>query len=124
MGEVLDLSERAWRGDLGEINIHPGRVLVGFEEFDTGLGFMSAFSNVCVLDTDEGLVFVDTSSFFHAAKLFEQVRAWSKQRVHTAVYTHENTLDRDRNQRHRWPMAYFDAAHRHRFSRQPDPGSR
>jgi alkyl sulfatase BDS1-like metallo-beta-lactamase superfamily hydrolase len=88
MGEVLELSERAWQGNLGGVDVHPGRVLVGFEEFDSGLGFMSAFSNVCVVATDEGLVFIDTSSFFHAAKLFEAVRAWSKQRVHTAVYTH------------------------------------
>ena len=88
MGEIRELSERAWNGDLGDINIHPGRVLVGFEEFDSGLGFMSAFSNVCVVETDDGLVFIDTSSFFHAAKFFEAVRAWSDKRVHTAVYTH------------------------------------
>ena len=62
MGEVLELAERAWTGSLGDVGIHPGQALVGFEELDTGLGFMSAFSNVCALDTDEGLVFVDTSS--------------------------------------------------------------
>ena len=52
MGDVSELAERAWTGDLGNINIHPGRVHVGFEEFDSGLGFMSAFSNVGVVDTD------------------------------------------------------------------------
>jgi alkyl sulfatase BDS1-like metallo-beta-lactamase superfamily hydrolase len=88
MGEVSELAERAWSGDLGEVNVHPGRVLVGFEEFAAGLGFMSAFSNALILDTDEGLVFVDTSSFFHANPLFEQVRAWSDKRVHTGIYTH------------------------------------
>ena len=88
MGEVLELAERAWNADLGDLNIHPGRALVGFEELDSGLGFMSAFSNVCALDTDEGLVFIDTSSFFHAKKFFEGVRAWSQRPVHTAVYTH------------------------------------
>ena len=88
MGKVLELAERAWNADLGDLNIHPGRALVGFEELDSGLGFMSAFSNVCALDTDEGLVFIDTSSFFHAAKFFEGVRAWSQRPVHTAVYTH------------------------------------
>jgi len=66
MAEISELSERAWSGDLGEINVHPGRVLVGFEQFATGLGFMSAFSNALVADSEEGLVFVDTSSFFHA----------------------------------------------------------
>ncbi len=88
MGEIRDLAERAWSGDLGEINVHPGRVLVGFEEFAEGVGFMSAFSNALILKTEEGLVFVDTSSFFHANPLFEAVRAWTDARVHTGVYTH------------------------------------
>ena len=88
MGEVAELSERAWSGELGELNVHPGRVLVAFEEFDAGLAFMSAFSNVGIVETDEGLVFLDTSSFFHAEKFFEGVRAWSTKRIHSAVYTH------------------------------------
>lgn len=88
MGEVLELAERAWRGELEETQVHPGTALVGFEELAPGLGFMSAFSNVAALDTEEGLVFLDTSSFFHAARLFEGVRAWSAKPVHTAVYTH------------------------------------
>jgi alkyl sulfatase BDS1-like metallo-beta-lactamase superfamily hydrolase len=88
MGEVRELAERSWNGDLGESNVHPGRVLVSFEEFGERLGFMSAFSNSLVLDTDEGLVFVDTSSLFHANQLFEGVRAWSERPVHTGIYTH------------------------------------
>jgi alkyl sulfatase BDS1-like metallo-beta-lactamase superfamily hydrolase len=88
MGEIRDLAERAWSGDLGEINVHPGRVLIGFEEFAEGFGFMSAFSNALILDTREGLVFIDTSSFFHANALFEAVRGWTDAPVHTGVYTH------------------------------------
>ena len=41
-----------------------------------------------VIDTEEGLVFLDTSGPFHAARFHELVRAWSPRRVHTAVYTH------------------------------------
>lgn len=88
MGEISDLAERAWAGDLGQINVHPGRVLVGFEPFGDGLGFMSAFSNALVVDTADGLVFVDTSSLFHANQMFDAVRGWSASRVHTGVYTH------------------------------------
>jgi len=88
MGEIARLAERAWNGELGEANVHPGRVLVAFEEFQSGLGFMSAFSNALVIATDDGLVFVDTSGFFHATKMFEDVRAWSSDRVHTGIYTH------------------------------------
>jgi alkyl sulfatase BDS1-like metallo-beta-lactamase superfamily hydrolase len=88
MGEVLELAERAWSGDLGETNVHPSRVLVALEVLDEGAAFMSAFSNALILNTDEGLVFVDTSSFFHAKTMYESVRAWTDKRVHTGIYTH------------------------------------
>jgi alkyl sulfatase BDS1-like metallo-beta-lactamase superfamily hydrolase len=41
-----------------------------------------------VLDTGDGLVFIDTSSLFHAKQVYEGVRAWSDAPVHTGVYTH------------------------------------
>ena len=87
MGDIRAISERAWEGDFLP-SLHMDRTQVGFEEFDTGLGFLSAFSNATVIDTDEGLVFLDTSGPFHAAKFHELLRAWSQKPVHTAVYTH------------------------------------
>ena len=53
MGEVLELAERAWSGDLGEMNVHPGVALVALEVFDAGFAFMSAFSNVAAFATDD-----------------------------------------------------------------------
>lgn len=88
MGAVLEQAERAWQGDLGELNVHPGRVLVALEVIDDGVAFMSAFSNALVVATDAGLVFVDTSSFFHAQPLHESVRRWTAAPVHTGIYTH------------------------------------
>lgn len=88
MGAIRELAERAWSGDLGRQNVHPGRAHVGLEELGEGLAFMSAFSNALVLDTGEGLVFVDTSSLFHANALYDAVREWSAEPVHTGVYTH------------------------------------
>jgi alkyl sulfatase BDS1-like metallo-beta-lactamase superfamily hydrolase len=88
MGAVLELSERAWRGELAGTQVQPGVALVGFEELAPGLGFLSAFSNVALLETGDGLVLLDTSSLFHAKKLFEETRRWSGARVHTAVYSH------------------------------------
>ncbi len=88
MGRVLDLAERAWNGELKETQVHPGMAVVAFEELAPRLGFMSAFSNVAVFDTGDGLVFLDTSSFFHAHAVHKEVRAWSPAPVHTAVYTH------------------------------------
>lgn len=89
MGAVRELAERSWNGEQsGETDMHPGRALVDFEVMEDGLGFMSAFSNALVLDTEDGLVFVDTSSLFHADQMYEGVRAWSDKPVHTGVYTH------------------------------------
>ena len=88
MSEIRAWAERMWGGNLGDSNVHPARVQVKFEEMAPGMGFMSAFSNALVLDTEEGLVFIDTSSFFHATQVFEGVRAWSEKRVHTGIYTH------------------------------------
>jgi alkyl sulfatase BDS1-like metallo-beta-lactamase superfamily hydrolase len=88
VGAVLELAERAWRGELEGTQVHPGAALVAFEELSPRLGFLSAFSNVAVLRSDDGLVLLDTSSLFHARRLFDEVRRWSDARVHTAVYTH------------------------------------
>lgn len=88
MGAVLEQAERAWQGDLGGQNVHPGRVLVALEVIDDGVAFMSAFSNALVVKTEEGLVFVDTSSLFHAEPLYEAVRRWTDAPVHTGIYTH------------------------------------
>jgi len=88
MGAVLELSERAWRGELEGTQVHPGNALVAFEALAPRLGFLSAFSNVAALATDEGAVLLDTSSLFHAQRLFDELRRWSDARIHTAVYTH------------------------------------
>jgi glyoxylase-like metal-dependent hydrolase (beta-lactamase superfamily II) len=88
MGVVLDLAERAWQGELEGTQVHPGNALVAFEELAPRLGFLSAFSNVAALATGDGVVLLDTSSLFHAGRLFEELRRWSDARIHTAVYTH------------------------------------
>lgn len=88
MGKVSDLAEKAWAGGVSGTMVHPLAAPVLLEEFAPGLAFVNAFANVLVVDTDEGLVLVDTSSMFHAESVREQVRGWSKKPVHTAVYTH------------------------------------
>jgi hypothetical protein len=71
MGAVLELAERAWRGELTGTQVHPGNALVAFEELAPRLGFLSAFSNVAALASADGVVLLDTSSLFHAQRLFE-----------------------------------------------------
>jgi alkyl sulfatase BDS1-like metallo-beta-lactamase superfamily hydrolase len=87
MGEVLELAERAWSGALEGAPVQPGAA-TAFEVLRPGLAFLAAFSNAAVLETGDGLVLLDTSSVFHARRLFESVRGWSERRVHTAVYSH------------------------------------
>lgn len=88
MGEILEWAERAWAGDLGGVNVHPGQVKVGLEVLNEDAAFMSAFSNALVLKTGAGLAFVDTSSLFHARALYDEVRHWTDEAVHTGIYTH------------------------------------
>ncbi|MCP5039879.1 MAG: MBL fold metallo-hydrolase [bacterium] len=88
MGEILEFAERAWQGALEKTQVHPSRVSVGLEELEPGLAFVSAFSNLAALEGPDGLCFFDTSSLFHATKIFELVRHWSPARLDKAVYTH------------------------------------
>ncbi|MCC6214634.1 MAG: MBL fold metallo-hydrolase [Polyangiaceae bacterium] len=88
MGKVLELAERLWSGTDTTATLHPFTQLLGLEPIQDGLGFVSSFANVNVLATSEGLVLLDAGSFFLAGSNFSNVREWSRERVHTAVYTH------------------------------------
>ena len=57
-------------------------------EVQPGLAFVDAFANSSAVDTDDGLVVVDTSGVFHAKAVHETLRRWSASRLDTAVFTH------------------------------------
>lgn len=86
--DVAEYAERAWRGEVDLATMRPELLSPGFAAFDHGLGFACAFSNVLALDSDEGLVLLDTSSPFHAGAVHALLRRWSRRPVHTAVFTH------------------------------------
>jgi alkyl sulfatase BDS1-like metallo-beta-lactamase superfamily hydrolase len=86
MGTIRDLAERFWRGD--DRSAHPFAPQMAVEEVAAGVAFVSSFANVTAIDTDEGLVLVDTGSFFLAAPTKGLVRIFTKRALHTAVYTH------------------------------------
>src|SRR5262245_17497589 len=88
MGKVRDFAEQLWSGEESTERTHPFTTVLGLEELSAGLAFVSSFANVTVLDTGDGLVLIDTGSFFLARNNHSQIREWSKERVHTAVYTH------------------------------------
>jgi len=84
MGAVREFTERLWAGS----DEPPFTTFLGLEEYAPGLAFVSSFGNVVALDTAEGLVLVDTSSFITAAVVHASVRKWTARPFHTAIYTH------------------------------------
>src|SRR5574340_933715 len=87
--DVLDLADRLWRGDVDIASVHPvGGYLGGLAEIADGVAFVPSFANVSAFATGDGLLLVDTGSSFVAAALHQELRRWSAQRLHTAVYSH------------------------------------
>lgn len=88
MPDVLELAERLWRGEISTSEFHPVGDVGGLAEICDGVAFVPSFANVTAVGTADGLVLVDTGSAFAARAVHDQVRAWSGQRLNTAVYSH------------------------------------
>jgi glyoxylase-like metal-dependent hydrolase (beta-lactamase superfamily II) len=86
--DVLELADRLWRGEVGPGDYHPVSHLGGLAEICDGVAFVPSFANVSAFATPDGLVLVDTASSFVAAAVHGELRRWSGQRLHTAVYSH------------------------------------
>ncbi|HUA94565.1 MAG TPA: alkyl sulfatase dimerization domain-containing protein [Acidimicrobiales bacterium] len=86
--DVLELADRLWRGEVEIVEAHPVGFQGGLTEIDTGVAFVSSFANVSAIDTHDGLVLVDTGASFVARTVYDTVRAWSPQRLNTAVFSH------------------------------------
>lgn len=112
MGKVRDLAERLWTEQDTTEGLHPFTVLLGLEEFEQGLAFLSSFANVTVVETGEGLVLIDTGSFFLAESNHSNIREWSNAPVHSAVYTHGH-VD------HAFGLGPFESEARERGGRLP-----
>ena len=88
MGAVRDLAERLWTGEASTAEHNPLTTFLGLEELGDGLAFVSSFANVVALDSGDGLVLVDTSSFLTAQAVKHAVAEWRDAPVHTVIYTH------------------------------------
>src|SRR5258706_12969862 len=88
--DVLELADRLWRGEVGPGDYHPVSHLGGLAEICDGVAFVPSFANVSAFATPDGLVLVDTASSFVAAAVHRELRRWSGQRLHTAVYSHRH----------------------------------
>ncbi len=88
MGRVRDLFEGLWSGALDPAKNHPFAPLMDVEPVGPRATFVSSFANATAFDTNEGLVLVDTGSFLLAPQVHRIVRSVTKQKLHTAIYTH------------------------------------
>src|SRR5690349_21350707 len=88
MGQVRELTERLWTGSETTHAHQPVTSMLGLEQYQDGLAFVSTFGNVSLLDTREGLVLLDTGSFFLAGQNHGIAREWSKSPLSLAIYTH------------------------------------
>jgi len=85
---LLDLADKLFTGALPIESHHPFASSGQLAEVQPRVAFVDAFANSSVVDTDDGLVAIDTSGVFHAASVHARVRAWSSRRLHTAIFTH------------------------------------
>jgi predicted esterase len=88
MGTIRDLSERLLSGATLVRDENPMAPRMAVEEVAPRVAFVSSFANVTAIDTDEGLVLVDTGSFFLAVPTKALVRSFTQRPLHTALFTH------------------------------------
>src|SRR5215469_13093904 len=72
MGDILDLAEGSWRGDIAPRELW--RPTGKQEEIAPGVLFLHTWTNVTVIRTTAGLVLVDTGSYASHARTFAAVR--------------------------------------------------
>ena len=86
--DLLDKADQLFTGEMPIASHHPFSSSGELAEVQPGLAFVDAFANSAAVDTDDGLVVVDTSGVFHAQGAHDTIRRWSASRLHTAVFTH------------------------------------
>jgi glyoxylase-like metal-dependent hydrolase (beta-lactamase superfamily II) len=86
--DVLALADRLWRGEVRTSEYHPVGHLGGLAAITDDVVFLPAFANVTAIRTADGLVLVDTGSAFAARAIHDELRRWTTERLHTAVYSH------------------------------------
>jgi len=86
--DVLDVADRLWRGEIPIEQAHPFAPRGAVAQVADSCAFVPSFANVSAVATGDGLVLVDTGSQLFARAALDELRRWSTDRVHTAVYSH------------------------------------
>ena len=100
--DVFELSDDLWSGKHSTKEIHPLIPHNSITEIEDGLAFVSSFANVSCVDTEEGLVLIDTGSFLLAEQVHQTIRTWTDSRLSKAIYSHGH-VD------HVFGVPYFEA---------------
>lgn len=88
MGHILDRAEALWNET---IRVGADSAMAPFMDLETvapHVAFVSSFANVTAVNTDDGLVLIDTGSFALEQNVYNLVRDWTSGALHTAIYTH------------------------------------
>ncbi|MGA2408999.1 MAG: alkyl sulfatase dimerization domain-containing protein [Candidatus Binataceae bacterium] len=88
MGVIRDQAEQFWNGEISVVQQHPLIATGESEEVAAGVMYFRWFANVTAIKTDEGLVLIDTGSFFNQAETVKLVRRFAPDRINSAIYTH------------------------------------
>jgi glyoxylase-like metal-dependent hydrolase (beta-lactamase superfamily II) len=86
--DLLELADGLFTGALPMESHHPFAASGELAEIQPGVAFVDAFANSAAVDTDEGLVVVDTGSMLQAKTVHATMRRWSGSRLDTAIFTH------------------------------------
>jgi glyoxylase-like metal-dependent hydrolase (beta-lactamase superfamily II) len=86
--DILALADKLWRGEARTSEFHPVMQAGTMAEICEDVAFVPAFANVTAIRTPDGLVLVDTGSVFAAQEIHAQLRGWTGERLHTAIYSH------------------------------------
>ncbi len=88
--DVLALADALWTGTATVETHHPLSSGQGaLVEVADGVRFWHSFSNATVVDTDAGLLTVDSGDPLFGSLFFDRVRDWSADKpLHTAVFSH------------------------------------
>ncbi len=86
--DIVDVSDRLWRGEDATHHSQPLGPSLGLAEITDGVVFLANFGNCSAIDTEDGVVMVDTGSIITAAKVHQEIRSWNQKPLHSAIFSH------------------------------------
>lgn len=88
MDDILQMSDRLWRGEAEIAELHPLETNGGLYEVAEDTAYVATFARVSCFSTGEGLVLVDSGHELVARQLHSSVRGWRTDDVKAAVFSH------------------------------------